>query len=166
LGHTEIAYVGDRLGLESNADRLAGYRKALRTAKIAPRRGFSIEGDGKPEGGITAARALWELPRKPTAIFCYNDMTAMGVLRAANECGWDVPRQLSVVGFDDLFFAPMLNPPLTTIHQPRQEIGRVAMRLLLALLEGRPAEKTIRIRGDLVVRGSTAKPASRRYQSI
>lgn len=157
LGHRDIAYVGNRLGLESEADRRAGYRKALRGAKFSPRREFVIAGDGKPEKGMAAARALLGLAKRPTAIFCYNDMTALGVLREAAAQGLELPRELSVVGFDDLFFAPLLNPPLTTIHQPRNEIGRIAMELLLALLEGKPAEKTIRIKGKLVVRGSTAK---------
>jgi DNA-binding LacI/PurR family transcriptional regulator len=166
LEHREIAYVGNRWGLESDVDREAGYRKALRGAGIAPRRSLVVEGDGKPEGGMVAARKLLSLRRKPTAIFCYNDMTALGVLREATEQGLQLPRDLSIAGFDDLFFAPLLNPSLTTIHQPRKEIGRMAMKLLLALLEGRPAEKTIRIRGELVVRGSTAKPGASAHQSI
>ncbi len=158
LGHRDIAYIGDRFGLESDADRRAGYRKALREAKISPPREFTNAGDGKPEGGMGAARELLRGTRKPSAIFCYNDMTALGVLREAADQGLELPRDLSVVGFDDLFFAPLLNPPLTTIHQPRVEIGRVAMELLLALLAHRPAEKTIRIKGELIVRGSTRKP--------
>ena len=166
LGHKEIAYVGNRFGLESDADRQAGYRKALRESKVSPRRDLTIQGDGKPEGGIAAARKLLSRARRPSAIFCYNDMTGLGVLREAAEQGFEVPRELSVVGFDDLFFAPLLNPPLTTVHQPRKEIGRIAMKLLLALLEGRPVEKTIRIKGELVVRGSTAKRAVRGHQSI
>lgn len=158
LGHKDIAYVGDGFGLGSDADREAGYRKALRASKIKVRRHLIVRGDGKPEGAIVAVRELLALPGKPTAIFCYNDMTALGVLREAAGRGLKLPRDLSVVGFDDLFFAPLLNPPLTTVHQPRQEIGRMAMKLLLALLEGRPAQKTIRIEGELVVRGSTARP--------
>lgn len=163
LGHKAIAYVGNRFGLESDADRREGFRKALRASKVASRPGLTIQGDGKPEGGAAAARDLLELARKPTAIFCYNDMTALGVMREAASRGLQLPRDLSVVGFDDLFFAPLLNPPLTTIHQPRNEIGRIAMKLLLALLEGAPAEKTIRIKGELVVRGSTGSPAHRAF---
>ncbi|MBV9760159.1 MAG: LacI family DNA-binding transcriptional regulator [Acidobacteriaceae bacterium] len=158
LGHREIAYIGDRFGLGSNADREAGYRKALRSSRI--KHTLIVPGDGKPEGGVAALRKLLALRSRPTAVFCYNDMTALGVLREAAAQGVQSPRQLSVVGFDDLFFAPLLNPPLTTVHQPRQEIGRTAMKLLLALLEGRPAEKTIRIKGELIVRGSTAPPAA------
>lgn len=157
LGHRDIAYVGDRFGLESDADRLAGYRKAVSAAELPVRRGYVVQGDGKPEGGMAATRTLLALSRRPTAILCYNDMTALGVLREASSRGLELPRELSIVGFDDLFFAPMLSPPLTTVRQPRQEIGRVAMRLLLSLLAGRPAERTIRIKGELIVRGSTAR---------
>jgi DNA-binding LacI/PurR family transcriptional regulator len=73
-----------------------------------------------------------------------------------------VPRDLSVVGFDDLFFASSLQPPLTTIRQPKKELGQRAMELLMALLKGEQAEKTIVIPGELVLRASTARP----YQSI
>ena len=159
LGHKEIAYLGNRFGLESDGDRRAGYRKALREAKLVPCREFAIQCDGKPEGGMAGARALLCSRKRPTAVFCYNDMTALGVLRQAADDGLELPRDLSVVGFDDLFFAPLLNPPLTTIHQPRNEIGQIAMDLLLALLERRPAEKTIRIKGELIVRGSTTSPS-------
>lgn len=166
LGHREIAYIGDRFGLGSNADRKTGYRKALRESAIDIRPALIVSGDGKPDGAIAALRKLLALPARPTAIFCYNDMTALGVLREAAEQGLQLPRQLSVAGFDDLFFAPLLNPPLTTIHQPRQEIGRMAMKLLLALLQGKPAERTVRIKGELILRGSTARPAARHHQSI
>lgn len=165
LGHRSIAYIGNSSGLGSDTDRHTGYRKALREARIAQQSRFSIQADGKPDGGMGAARQLLSQAHPPTAIFCYNDMTALGVLREAAAKGLDVPGDLSLVGFDDLFFAPLLNPPLTTVQQPRKEIGRTAMELLLALLEGKPAEKTLRIKGKLVVRGSTGKPG-RRYQSI
>jgi DNA-binding LacI/PurR family transcriptional regulator len=165
LGHREIAYIGDSLGLESDADRYAGYRKALRASKLTAPSRLVLQGDGKPEGGMHAGGIFLSRQRKPTAIFCYNDMTALGVLCEAARRGFQVPRDLSVVGFDDLFFAPLLNPPLTTVHQPRKEIGRAGVKLLLAVMQGKLAEKTMRIKGKLVVRGSTAKPA-RHHQSI
>jgi DNA-binding LacI/PurR family transcriptional regulator len=105
----------------------------------------------------------------PTAIFCYNDMTALGVLSEAAVQGRSVPEDLSVVGFDDIFFGSYLNPPLTSVCQPKKELGRRAMQLLLALLRKEETERTILLQGELVIRGSTAAPRvarARPHQSI
>jgi DNA-binding LacI/PurR family transcriptional regulator len=83
-------------------------------------------------------------------------MTALGLMHRAGELGSLVPDQLSVTGFDDIPFAAFARPPLTTVRQPRRDMGRQAMRLLFALLSGEEAEKTSIISGDLIVRGSTA----------
>jgi DNA-binding LacI/PurR family transcriptional regulator len=161
LGHRDIAYIGNSFGLESDIDRHTGYCNALRQARLSPSSRFSLSADGKPEGGMRAARRLLSSARKPTAIFCYNDMTALGVYHEAANRRFKVPDDLSIVGFDDLFFAPLLNPSLTTVHQPRKELGRKAMTLLLALLEGKQAQKIIHVKGTLMVRSSTTRPRGR-----
>jgi len=158
LGHKRVAYLGDRFGLHSDAERFAGYRKALLESGLRRRAEFVARGDGKPGGGKDAARQLLSLPKPPTAVFCYNDMSALGLLCEAGKRHLRIPRDLSVAGFDDLFFASLLTPPLTTVHQPRREMGQRSMQLLLALLKGEAAEKTAIIRGKLIVRGSTGKP--------
>jgi DNA-binding LacI/PurR family transcriptional regulator len=156
LGHRRIAYIGDRLGYQSDAERFAGYRAMLKLArqKVAPE--LVIRGDGKPEEGERAAMQLLQLPEPPTAIFCYNDMTALGALRAAGTCGLRVPDDVSIAGFDDLFVASFTSPPLTTIRQPKREMGRRAMSILLQLLAGEEPESRIVLPGELIVRGSTA----------
>jgi LacI family repressor for deo operon, udp, cdd, tsx, nupC, and nupG len=83
-------------------------------------------------------------------------MSALGLLRVAEEHGITVPDALSVTGFDDIFFAALARPALTTVRQPRRGMGRKAMKLLLAIFNSSPAEKAVVIRGDLIVRGSTA----------
>jgi DNA-binding LacI/PurR family transcriptional regulator len=158
LGHTRIAYLGDRLGLQSDKERYEGYTAALREAGLPIRPEFVARGDGKPPGAREAARELLALPERPTAIFCYNDMSALGVLEHASECGLQIPRDLSIVGFDDLFFTPFLQPPLTSVRQPKRELGRRAMELLLMLLKGDSPGKSLEIKGELMVRGSTAAP--------
>ena len=85
------------------------------------------------------AAELLNLPAPPTAIFCYNDMTALGAIEAVQAAGLRVGREVSVVGFDDLFFAASLQPPLTSFRQPKKELGKQAMQLLLAILKGQPA---------------------------
>ncbi len=166
LGHKEIAYLGDRFGLHSDSERYEGYRKMLAEAGLAVQEQLVIHADGKPEAARLAARQLLALKRMPTAVFCYNDMTALGVLSEAALNGIVVPRDLSVTGFDDIFFASYLNPPLTTVRQPMKELGRRAMQLLLALLRKEQTDRTILVEGQLVVRGSTAEPRSPDHQSI
>jgi len=113
-------------------------------------------GDGKPEEGERMTAELLQLSDPPTAIFCYNDMTALGAYRAADKRGLRIPDDLSIAGFDDLFVASYTSPPLTTIRQPKQEMGRRAMSILLQLLKGEEPESRILLPGELIVRGSTA----------
>ncbi len=89
-------------------------------------------------------------------------MTALGVIEEVHARGWCVGRAVSVVGFDNLFFAASLQPSLTTFHQPKRELGKQATQLMLAIFKGQPAERKIVLRGELAVRGSSGKP----YQAI
>jgi LacI family transcriptional regulator/LacI family repressor for deo operon, udp, cdd, tsx, nupC, and nupG len=155
LGHRRIAYIGDRFGLQSNVERLAGYRATLKAAALSAAPELWIDGESGPEGGGKAMSLLMELPQRPTAVFCYNDRQALGALRSAREHGLRVPADVSIVGYDDLFLASYTDPPLTTIQQPKHEMGRNAMEILLELLSGgTPQSKTSR--GTLIVRQSTA----------
>lgn len=166
LGHTRIAYIGDRFGLQSDTQRRRGYVKALGEAAIVFDPELVIQGNGKPEGGAECARCLFSLADRPTAIFCYNDMTALGVYEAARTAGLSIPRQLSVVGFDDLFFAALLQPPLTTVHQPRETLGARGMAMLLSLLNGEAPPKAAKIKGELRLRQSTALAGSRKSRPV
>ena len=156
LGHQRIAYLGDRLGLHSDEDRLTGFQKALLEFGVPLQTELMAHGDGKLEGAAKAARDLLNAHERLTAVVCYNDMSALGLLKVAEERGIVIPHALSVTGFDDIFFAALARPALTTIRQPRREMGRKAMELLLAIFNGSPAEKAAVIRGDLMIRGSTA----------
>lgn len=158
LGHKRIAYLGDTFGLESDAERHAGYRQALVESGLRAVPQLAVRGDGKPEGAREACRRLFSLARRPTAILCYNDMSALGVLHEAAQRGIPVPAELSVTGFDDIFFAEYLNPPLTTVRQPKRELGRRAAQMLFALLRGDKTEIDILVRGELIKRVSTAAP--------
>ena len=166
LGHRRIAYLGDRFGLHSDTERYAGYCNVMSEAGLPVDAQLVVRGDGKPEEAVAAANQLLSLREPPTAILCYNDMSALGVLRQAAAAGIAVPERLSVTGFDDIFFANYLQPPLTTVRQPMREMGRRAMELLLSLLRGEENDKTVLIEGELVLRESTAPPRSRSYQSI
>jgi DNA-binding LacI/PurR family transcriptional regulator len=162
LGHREIAYIGDKSGLRSDEERFGGFQAAIKDAQQKIREDLVVRGDGKQAGGSARAKELLALPQRPTAIFCYNDMTALGVIGEVQAKGWTVGREVSVAGFDDLFFTASLQPPLTTFRQPKRDLGKRAMQLLLATLRGQEAERKVVIRGELIVRESTGKP----YQAI
>lgn len=158
LGHRRIGYLGDRHGHQSDTERFAGYRQALDEADLPFRPELVVHGDGKPEGGREAMRRLLGLAEPPTAVFCYNDMSAVGALRAIREAGMRVPDDFSLVGFDDLYIAQYTDPPLTTVRQPKQYMGRLAMETLLSLLTGAGSQSRITVPGELIVRESTAPP--------
>jgi DNA-binding LacI/PurR family transcriptional regulator len=156
LGHRRIAYIGDRDGMQSETDRMAGYADALQAAGIEPDEAWVAHGNGAPGGGLQAMQAILALPERPTAVFCYNDRTAIGALRALHKAAVRVPAEMSVAGFDDLAIASFLEPPLTTLRQPKEEMGRRAATILLDLLQGKQMETRITVPGELIVRESTA----------
>jgi DNA-binding LacI/PurR family transcriptional regulator len=157
LGHKRIAYVGDRSGYQSDAERRGGYKQALAAAGIEFAGALAVEGDGRPEAAIEAVKKLLALPFPPTAICCYNDMTALGAMRAIHGRGLRVPEDISVTGFDDLFFAAYTQPPLTTVRQPMRRMGQMAMENLLQLMSGEESVAQARVGAELIVRESTAR---------
>lgn len=161
LGHRRIAYLGDRHGHQSDTERFAGYREALEQADLPFLPELVVHGDGRPEGGEQAMEKLLALPEPPTAVFCYNDMSALGALKRIRDAGLKVPEDVSVAGFDDLFVAQYTEPPLTTVRQPKRRMGRLAMETLLKLMAGASSEEHIRVPGELIVRESTAPPRPR-----
>lgn len=96
---------------------------------------------------------------RPTAVFCYNDVSALGALHAVRRAGLRVPDDMSIVGFDDLALAPYANPPRTTVRQPRREMGRIAMEALFMLIGGGTPDSSTLVRGELIVHDSSAPPA-------
>lgn len=161
LGHRRIAYIGDRFGCQSDTERFGGYRAALDAAYVPFEPHYVVHGNGRPEGGAEAIEALLALEPPPTAVFCYNDMTALGALHTIRARGLRTPGDISVVGFDDLFVARYASPPLTTIRQPMREMGRLALETLIQLIGGGAAQPHLRVPGELIVRESTAPPGER-----
>ncbi len=161
LGHQRIAYIGDQFGYQSDAERFAGYREALDAAGILFFPELVVRGDGKPEAGMRAMDALLALRNPPTAVCCYNDMTALGAMRSIHIHGLRVPEEISIVGFDDLFVASYTQPPLTTVRQPMRRMGQLAMENLIKLLTGEESVVRIKVNAELVVRESTANVNNR-----
>jgi len=157
LGHRRIAYVGDRSGYQTETERLEGYQQALAGAGIAFDAELTVDGDGWPDGAAAAMEALLKLAEPPTAVCCYNDLTALGAMRAIRARGLRVPEDVSVTGFDDLFFAEYLEPPLTTVRQPARRMGEMAMENLLKLMAGEDSVAQVKVEAELVVRDSTGR---------
>ena len=159
LGHKRIAQISGPTSATLCQFRQQGYQQALRRAGVSMNPAYSTIGDFTFEAGAQAVRQLLALPEQPTAIFCHNDAMAIGAIQEAKKLGLRVPQDLSVVGFDDIQFAQYCDPPLTTISQPRYEIGRQAMVMMLDLLKGNDVQAGSRLlEASLVVRGSTAPP--------
>ncbi|MGC1462996.1 MAG: LacI family DNA-binding transcriptional regulator [Terracidiphilus sp.] len=157
LGHRRIAYIGDQFGYQSDTERFAGYREALNTAKIPVHVDLVVRGDGKPEAAMRAMDQLLALSDPPTAVCCYNDMTALGAMRSIRIHGLHVPDDISIAGFDDLFVASYTDPPLTTVRQPMRRMGLIAMENLIKLMSGQESMVRIKVKAELIVRESTGK---------
>ena len=162
LGHRRIAGITGPPGWLATEARLRAYRAALADAGIEPDPELLVTSDFEFAPGLAAAEALLDLAEPPTAIFAFNDAIALGALRAAQRRGLGVPRDVSIVGFDDIKFAAMVTPALTTVRQPLGEMGHAGLSLVLRLLEREPLETVqLALATRLVVRDSTAPPPRR-----
>jgi LacI family transcriptional regulator len=160
LGHRMIAFVGGPAGMISVEERLHGFRSALADQDVAVEPSMILKGPFNDQFGREALRLLLSLPRRPTAVFAGADVLAFGVIRAARAAGVSIPRELSIVGFDDTPLNDLIDPPLTAVRQCPAEFGRRGVRLLVGLMRGVPVEPTRqRVPVELVIRGSAAQPA-------
>jgi LacI family transcriptional regulator len=163
LGHQRIAFLAGPHKLHSAITRENDYRAAMLKSGLPIENKWVIECDHTLKGGVAGFAQLQALAARPTAILCSNDMTAIGVLRAAYMEGLRVPDDLSVVGLDDIDFAEFTLPPLTTIRLSRAELAHSAFDALLQQAEdgANPAiQREYLVSTSLVVRGSTAAPAA------
>jgi LacI family transcriptional regulator/LacI family repressor for deo operon, udp, cdd, tsx, nupC, and nupG len=159
LGHQRIGYIGAADRPKSNGRRLTGYLTALKQAGLTPDLALVVSPSATDdlERGRAGLEVLWAAGA--TAAFCYNDLTAVGLLLACHQRRISVPAMMSVFGFDDIEPALYTNPPLTTIHQPRLNLGQLAMAMTLDLLNGQEVQDQI-LSCRLVVRESTSQRTS------
>lgn len=161
-GHQRIALIQGPAEHGSSAARLSGYKRALANANIPLVPDFIARGDFSFNSGLSAAEALLDLPEPPTAIFASNDDMAAAVVSIAHRRGLHVPKQLSVAGFDDTPIATKIWPPLTTVHQPTEEMAELATSRLTHIIANGPkgldALETLYVPFEIVERESTAAP--------
>jgi DNA-binding LacI/PurR family transcriptional regulator len=165
LGHKRIAYLGNSRSGRTTLDRLTGFRSEMDAAGLlVPDEYIYNVAGGEPQLGQESLEYFTKLNNSPTAIVCFNDMLAIGVLKGCSQAGIRVPEQLSVTGFDNITYSAFTSPSLTTFDQPKRSIGREAAQLLLDLLKPEneePSEtQNVKVlKGELLVRASTASPA-------
>lgn len=161
LGHRRFGYVSGPPGHHNELERWAGFSAALARAGIASEAIARYEGDYHVDSGVAAGAAFLAQSLRPTAVFAASDMMAIGFLRAVHAAGLRIPRDVSVAGFDGIEFADYCEPPLTTVRQPRESMGREAAELLVRLIAGSPIaaeQRMLQLPVTLRVGASTAPP--------
>ncbi|WP_201859152.1 LacI family DNA-binding transcriptional regulator [Microvirga soli] len=158
LGHRRIAYVSGPANNILERERFLGFKDGLEAAGLPFDPALVIPGDYTIEAGVRAGQDLVGRSTRPTAVFCTSDEMAIGLMRTLFSAGLRVPEDISVAGFDDIEFAAVAEPALTTIHQPRRELGQAAASALIDLLQGRPSPKRIRLETEIVIRDSVTSP--------
>ena len=144
MGHTRIGFINGEPWMEASKDRLKGYRRALATADLPYDAALVRDGDWMSSTGFEGTRSLMQQPRPPTAIFCANDLMALGAMEALAQLGLRVPEDVSVMGYDDQEISRHTHPPLTTMVLPNYEMGRAAVEALLAAADQPAAQREAR----------------------
>jgi LacI family transcriptional regulator len=165
LGHKKIAYLGNSSSGRTTLDRQVGFQQELAACSInIPSTYFHQTRGGKADDGQAGLQYFLSLDNQPTALMCFNDMMAIGVLKGLKEAKVKVPEDFSVTGFDNIVFSAYTNPPLTTFDQPKHFIGAESARMVLELMKTHETigyEEPPRMRmmkGKLLVRETTAPP--------
>ncbi|HHU51167.1 MAG TPA: LacI family transcriptional regulator [Firmicutes bacterium] len=154
-GHRRIAHICGTLGFQVALDRLEGYKRALADTGLPYAEELVASGHFVWQDGYTATKEVLKQTPRCTAVFAGNDTMAYGALQAIAESGLEVPRDIAVVGFDDLEFSLLTNPPLTTVRQPRMEMGKKAVSILVSILAGKAEEGVkISLTPELIIRRS------------
>jgi LacI family transcriptional regulator len=160
LGHRRIGFISGPLNLKSARIRKTAFLRSLSRYGISEDDRLVQEGDHKVGGGLAAMERMLQVPVHPTAVLASNDLTAFGMMRAVRRAGMRVPQDISVVGFDDIWLAEFMDPPLTTVRLSREEIAQLACRALLDDLAKSPdprQQREFSVETHLIIRESTAR---------
>jgi DNA-binding LacI/PurR family transcriptional regulator len=137
LGRRRIAHISGLLYTSPGISRLEGYRGALEQLGLPYRDEYVVESDYRYASGCSAMRQLIALPEPPDAVFAASDMSALGAMRAIRDLGFSVPDDVAIVGYDDIVFASLSTPTLTSVRQDKKTLGELACESLIDLIEGR-----------------------------
>lgn len=157
-GHKNIAIITGKLDKSLAHNRLLGYQKALQDAHLPINPDWIIESHFDFEGGVEGMKKLLQITPRPTAVFACSDTIAVGIYQVAWQQGLHIPQDISVIGYDNIMLAQYLTPPLTTIHQPKAELGKLAVETLLERIKSPNLEyKTTMLQPQLIWRASVVK---------
>ena len=162
LGHRDIGFIAGPANLNSAQGRKEAFKKALRAHGLKVRLNWIVVGDMRVGGGRAAMARLLAIDPRPTAVLVSNDLMAVGALQAAHQARIKVPKEMSIIGFDDLPIAEMVHPALSTIRHPRRELAARAFDCLWKAVQGEEPLTGEVLHPHLVVRASTAPPALQR----
>ncbi len=166
MGHRKIAHITGPMDVILSRDRLRGYQQAMYSNDLPMDSLYIQEGNFTIESGYNQMKKLLSLDEPPTAVFVFNDEMAIGAINAVRDQGLSVPEDIAVIGFDNINMAPIFTPKLTTIDQPKYEIGQKAMNLLLSLINKEPLEKRkFVLKDELVIRETCGYTLSRNNDS-
>ncbi len=154
-GHIKIACISGQLDRSTCLLRLAGYKKALAEANITFNPAFIFEADFECESAVKATKAILALSERPTAVFCFNDIMALAAISTFRQANLDIPNDVSVVGYDNIDLAAFFSPPLTTVHQPKNRLGKNAIIMLLERINNKEKkQQIIQMQPELIERQS------------
>jgi LacI family transcriptional regulator len=159
MGHTKIAHLTGDLDTKTGQDRLVGFKQALSQFDISYKEDWILEGDYSKESGFKLTNILLEQEERPTAIFAANDLMAIGAYEAIFNYGLKIPKDISIIGHDDIGIASTIRPGLTTMAQPKYKLGQEAAKILIKEIEDKKIEagKSILLELSLVERESVRK---------
>lgn len=172
LGHRRIAYLGDTSSGRTSQERLTGFQRVMEEAGLCIRPEYIHQVSGNTAThGLAGIDYFLSLTERPTAIICYNDMVAVGVLKGLHQAGLSVPDDISITGFDNIMYSDFTQPPLTTIDQPKRFLGAEAARMMLDQLNStsnsvQSEARIKRLKGMLLIRQSTGPPLETKTQWI
>ncbi|WP_338555385.1 LacI family DNA-binding transcriptional regulator [Paenibacillus sp. KS-LC4] len=155
LGHTEIGFIGGESHMTTTSIKLRAFRKTMKDEGLEIRDNWLLPNSFSIDSGKRQMLKLLEMEERPTAVFCVNDYTAIGAIKAATDAGLTIPTDMSVVGFDDIPLAHHFIPELTTVSQQAHELGRMAVQVLKAMMRKEKVKQLTTLAPQLIVRQST-----------
>jgi LacI family transcriptional regulator len=158
LGHEQLAIISGPLTISSGKERLTTFLQSAKDSRVPVPNQYVKIGDFRRRSGLKAMRELLALSKPPTAVFVANNLMTLGALQAIKAVGSKVPEDISLASFDDVAWFEFLDPPLTAIAQPTEELGSAAARMLLEMAEGGKRPKSLIMQAELLIRNSCEKP--------
>ncbi|MDP5255059.1 MULTISPECIES: HTH-type transcriptional repressor PurR [unclassified Vibrio] len=157
-GHTQIACLSGHFEKLACKERIVGFRRAMAQANLTVNENWILEGNFECDTAVLAADKIIAMKEKPTAVFCFNDTMALGLISRLQQNGLKVPEDISVIGYDNIELAEYFSPPLTTVHQPKRRVGKNAFEILMARIKNKQNERRVfEMHPEIVTRQSVKK---------